>query len=203
MIKTVIFDIGRVLVDWDWENFVKKLYPDDEEKATAVGRSFFAHPCFVEFDRGVWQTREVLDKIIGDAPEYKDEILYTFSRMGETILVRDTTIPWIKSLKEQGLNVLYLSNYSVPMRDLSREKLKFTDYMDGGVFSCDVKMVKPDRNIYEYIIKKYGLVPEECIFIDDMEDNIATAINLGIHGIRYVTYEQAKSDMEKIINGCN
>lgn len=197
MIKTIIFDIGRVLVDWNWEEYLNNLF--DEDTAKAVGKSFFAHPSFPEFDRGVWSTEEVLERFISDAPQLKEEILYTFQRMGETIVPRETAIPWIKELKERGYQVLFLSNYCVPMLDKTRGKLEFLKYMDGGIFSCDVKMIKPDPDIYKCILDKYNLIPEECIFIDDMAENIAAAKSLGINAIQYLSYNQVREEMEKLL----
>lgn len=202
MIKTIIFDIGRVLVDWDWEEYVKKIIPD-EEKAIAVGRAFFASPYYIEFDRGVLTPDEVIDKITADNPQFKEEFKLVFSRYGESITLRDFAIPWIKSLKDRGFSVLYLSNYAVPMRNQTQDKLCFTKYTDGGIFSCDVKTVKPDRKIYELLLQKYNLKAEECIFIDDSPENVEGAVNVGINGIQYITYAQVCDDMEKIINGSN
>ncbi len=202
MIKTIIFDIGRVLVDWDWESYVKRIIPD-EEKAIAVGKGFFGSPYYIEFDRGVLTSDEVLGKIIADNPQFESEFRLVFSRYGESITLRDFVIPWIKSLKERGFKVLYLSNYAVPMRMQTAEQLRFTEFTDGGIFSCDVKTVKPDSKIYELLLKKYDLKAEECIFIDDTPENVRGAQNVGINGIQYITYEQVCDDMEKLINGSN
>lgn len=198
LIKTIIFDIGRVLVDWDWEDYLRRLFKD-EETVLNMGKAFFANPVFVEFDRGVWTTEEILAKFIEGAPQYEEEIRLTFSRMGETIRQREFACSWITSLKARGYQVLFLSNYSTQMRSANPQALSFIEYMDGGVFSCDVKMVKPDRGIYECIIDKYNLSPEECIFIDDNAENIEAANEIGIHGIQYLDYEQATRDMERII----
>ena len=48
----------------------------------------------------------------------------------------------------------------------------FFRYFDGGVVSADVKLSKPDIRIYRYILEKYDLKPEECLYIDDIEENI-------------------------------
>ena len=202
MIKAIIFDIGRVLVDWDWESYVKKVIPD-EEKAIAVGKAFFESPYYIEFDRNVFTTEEVLAKITADNPQYKAEFLKVFARYGESVVLRDFAIPWIESLKARGFKVLYLSNYAEPMRKQTGEQLRFREYTDGGIFSCDVKMVKPDHRIYELLLERYDLKAEECIFIDDSEINIQGAVDVGIYGVQYIDYEQVTNDMERIIDANN
>lgn len=197
MINTIIFDIGRVLVDWNWEEYLNNLF--DKDTAKAVGKAYFLHPDYNEFDRGVLTTEEILQRFIKTAPDIEKEIRICFSRMGETVVQRDTAIPWIKELKERGYRVLFLSNYSYQMRELNPEALSFIEYMDGGVFSCDVKLIKPDPEIYKCILDKYNLNPNECIFIDDNRDNIDTAKSLGINAIQYITYNQVREEMEKLL----
>ncbi len=197
MIKTIIFDIGRVLVDWDWEEYLRGLF--DEDTAKAVGEAYFMHPDYDEFDRGVLSTEEILQRFIKTAPNLEEEIRLCFSRMGETVVQREYAIPLIKELKEKGYQVLFLSNYSYQMREFNPEALSFIEYMDGGVFSCDVKMIKPDREIFECILEKYNLTPDECIFIDDNRNNIATANGLGIHGIVFESYNQVREEMGKLL----
>ena len=197
MIKTIIFDIGRVLVDWDWEEYLRGLF--DEDTAKAVGEAYFMHPDYNEFDRGVLSTEEILQRFIKTAPNLEREIRLCFSRMGETVIQREFVIPWIKELKEKGYQVLFLSNYSYQMREFNPEALSFVKYMDGGVFSCDVKMIKPDPEIYKCILDKYNLEPDECVFIDDNRDNIATAKSLGINAIQYLSYNQAREELEKLL----
>lgn len=198
MINTIIFDIGRVLVDWEWESFLSKSFTD-EDTIHIVGKHFFENPLLVEFDRGVLSTEEVLNQCISSAPEYAKEIRIAFDNIGECVKQRDFAIPWIKNLKKEGYKILFLSNYSRHLRNSNPNALSFINYMDGGIFSCDVKMVKPDRNIYEKIIDKYNLIPKECIFVDDNIDNIRTANEIGIHGIQYITHEQVVAEMKKLL----
>ena len=71
--------------------------------------------------------------------------------------------------------------------------------MDGGVFSCHIHAVKPKPAIYEYLLNKYHLKAEESVFFDDREVNVNAANALGIHGIVFSSYEQARDDLEHLI----
>ena len=71
--------------------------------------------------------------------------------------------------------------------------LDFLPHMDGGVFSCYVNLIKPDPAIYRCLLEMYGLKAEECLFIDDREDNVVAARKLGIQAERFENYEQARA----------
>ena len=77
--------------------------------------------------------------------------------------------------------------------------LDFLPLMDGGVFSCDVKLIKPDRRIYECITQKYNLIPNECVFIDDIERNVKAAKDFGFNAIQFMTLEQAQRDLNAML----
>ncbi len=77
----------------------------------------------------------------------------------------------------------------------NREALDFVPHMDGGIFSCDVNVIKPAADIYLKLIEKYDLKPEECIFIDDHKDNIAMARKCGMKGIVFRDRDQFEADL--------
>ena len=95
--------------------------------------------------------------------------------------------------------MLYLSNYSRYVMNLNPDVLDFLPLMDGGVFSCDVHLIKPDRRIYECIKEKYDLTPNECVFIDDIERNIDAAREFGFRAIQFITFEQAQKDLNDLL----
>ena len=183
MIDTVIFDIGNVLVDFDRIAYLTDLF-HDEETVDRVDYAIFRTGYWDDLDRGE-DTDEIFAKMLQAEPEYKDEITRAFDEVGACIVRCSYAIPWIKLLKSCGMRVLYLSNYSRHTMDSNPEALDFLPYMDGGIFSCDVRINKPDPRIYELLIKKYDLNPETCIYIDDKQTNVDVATNLGMKGMVY------------------
>lgn len=127
------------------------------------------------------------------------EIKEAFDRVGECVERRDWAIPFIDGLKEHGYNTYYLSNFSDHVMSSNREALDFVPHMDGGIFSCGVKVIKPASDIYTKLIEKYDLIPEECIFIDDHHDNIAMARKCGMKGILFESREQLEEDLEQAL----
>lgn len=197
MIRTVIFDIGRVLIGFEWDEYAKSLF--DEPVAATVTAATFGGPHWKEQDRGVLATEDIHNEMVRMAPEYESEIREVLDRVGECTTRQSYAIPWIDSLKERGYQVLYLSNYSDHVISKSTHALDFLSHMDGGVFSYKELCIKPDRQIYEVLFDRYGLDPGECVFIDDSAANIEAARELGMHGILFKNYEQASKELNELL----
>lgn len=191
MIKNIILDIGRVLVGFEWKEYIRGLF--DEETGQRVTDAIWKDGRWYELDRGVRSEEEILESFYQAEPELKGEIKETFDRVGECLIRYEHAIPWIEELKAQGYSVYYLSNYSEHLMRANPDVLDFLPYMDGGVFSCYVNLIKPDPAIYLCLLEKYGLKAEECLFIDDREENVAAARELGMQAVRFENYEQARA----------
>ena len=89
----------------------------------------------------------------------------------------------VQKLKAHGYCVYYLSNIPEDVLALLMER-DFQGLFDGGVASCEVHVNKPDPRIYQALLDKYGLKASESVFIDDRQDNVQAAFELGFVGIR-------------------
>ncbi len=187
-ITTVVFDVGNVLIRYDGRDFLKRLF--DEKTAAIVGDAMFGGKLWDELDRGVLPLKEIVGGFIERAPQYEAEIREAFERAGECIHKADYAIPWIKEVKQAGFGAYYLSNYSEHMLDRSTHALDFVPILFGGIFSCRVKMAKPEPDIYRCFLETYGKKPEECLFIDDLEANVRAAEAVGMHGWVFHGYEK-------------
>ena len=197
MIKTVVFDIGEVLIGFEWNDYVRSLF--DEETADKVTHAMFGSRYWHELDRAVLSEEEILELFYSIEPEYKAEIDEAFDRVGECVAKRDWVVPLIESIKEKGYQVLFLSNMSEHVIASNPEAFAFTEHMDGGIYSCHVKCIKPGAEIYEKLFEKYDLKPWECIFIDDTKANVDAAKKLGMKAIRYIDPEQLKMNIEQAL----
>ena len=142
----IIFDIGKVLIDFNYEDFVHSLF--DPEAAEAVIDATWHNPEWTELDRGVLSVEQVLQRFIAKAPEYEREIRIAFAKIGSCPKLKPTTVPMIKQLKAEGHKVFFLSNYFEYLIHAAPWALEFRQYMDGGVFSCFEHEVKPDAAIF-------------------------------------------------------
>ena len=196
-IKNIIFDIGNVLVDFSW----KKHYEDcgfDDQMVERLAKATVYSSDWNEYDRGVLTDEQIIDSFVENDPEIETEIRKTQEDFSGIILHRETSIPWIQALKEQGYQVLVLSNFSHRALKQCRDEMTFLDYVDGGILSYRENLIKPDPAIYQLLMERYDLNPEESIFIDDTPQNVEAARKLGIHGIEFHTREQVLQEMAEL-----
>ena len=201
MIRNIIFDIGNVLARFRW----KDLFVDlgfTGEKFERIAAATILHPTmWPEFDRSLMSDEEIIASCIARVPEYEKEIRKLFSHTELLVDEYPYSYGWIKDLKERGYKIYLLSNYGKTSFEaaVNHSRLSFMSLIDGGVISYEVQVVKPEPGIYEALIKKYNLVPEECVFLDDREENVKAAMNCGFHGIVVEGYEQAAKALNNIL----
>ena len=197
-INTVIFDIGGVMVGLGRLHFFEQ-FGYSPQMCERLLSSTMKSPHWKELDRGVLTDEEVIDRFVKDAPELETEIRRSMENVHGIVYRLETSIPWIEELRESGRRVLYLSNYSMKVANDNEDAMDFLSHMDGGLLSCDYKVIKPDPAFYMILIEKYGLEPSECVFLDDLEDNLAAARSLGIHTILVKDHEQAAADLNALL----
>ena len=196
MIKNVIFDIGNVLAAFAWKDYYKS-FGYEQEILERLAKATTLSPCWNEYDRGVLSDEEILQSFIANDSALEPQIRETLTRVHGLVTGFDYAIPWVKDLKAQGYRVYYLSNFAKTAREDCTDALGFLEYMDGGVFSYEVNLIKPDAAIYKCLLERYELKAEECIFFDDVEKNILAARAVGIHGVVFESKEQAMEELEK------
>lgn len=184
MVKNIVFDMGRVLIEYSPEDYVRN-YVSGDEDANCLLEAIFNAPDWIDNDRGSVTYDEYLARIKSRLPRH----LYSAAeQLWEHWIDYIQPIPetneLAKVLKQKGYELYLLSNVSVRYREF-RGKITSIPYFDGEFISADVLAIKPEREIYELFFKRFGLVPEECFFIDDNPDNIAAAKQLGMQGFRY------------------
>ncbi|MCR4655164.1 MAG: HAD family phosphatase [Lachnospiraceae bacterium] len=198
MIQNLIFDVGSVLIGYRWKEMLTLDFGIEESHAEELGHRLFEDPIWKYYDRGVVDTDELTDHY---CRLYPDDSA-TIKRMileGERMMVpRDTLWKRIEERKEQGFKIFILSNYSKFLFEKHTEPIPFMNTLDGMVISYEVHMLKPESGIYEHLLKKYSLVPEECLFFDDRLENVEAAEKMGIHSVQVTSEDMLIRELEKL-----
>lgn len=197
MIRNIIFDIGNVLTDFRWREFLQDK-GFDEAMIDRIARASVMSPYWNEFDRGEWEQDKIMAEFIKNDPEIEQELHIAYDNVRGMVTPRDYAIPWIKELKAKGYGVYYLSNFSYKAYVECADALDFLPYTDGGILSYRDKVIKPGKEIYDLLLSRYGLKAEESVFLDDTMKNVEAARAYGFYGICFRTKEQAEEELKKL-----
>ncbi len=193
-IDTVVFDIGNVLVDFAWKEFLEKK-GFDQVMVDRIAKASVYSDDWNEYDRGNLSTEEIIDRFVENDPGIEKELREAFTDLTDIVTKRERTIPWIKAIKAAGYKVLVLSNFSRQAVEGCREAMSFLDYVDGGILSYRDHVIKPGAEIYNLLTERYELVPSKTVFIDDTLVNVEAAQKLGWKGINFKSYEQVEDEL--------
>lgn len=181
MIRNILFDMGQVLIRFDRDYFMQRLGVSGEDK-TLLMREVFLSVEWVQMDRGTLCEAEAFQSISARLPQRLHDAAGKLIAMWDRpILEVDGMYELVKELKELGYGIYLLSNASIRQHEYW-PRIPASRFFDGKLISADVKVIKPQPEIYRLCLEKFGLNPEECFFIDDAPANIEGALCCGIAG---------------------
>ena len=176
-IDAVIFDIGNVLIEWQPERFYDAQIGPDRRRAMFAEIDLHGMNDLV--DRG-GDFREVIYAWAERHPAWRNEIRMWHDRWSE--LAGPTIAPSVailRALRANGVPVFALSNFGVGTFAVAERDYDFLGEFDRRFLSGEMRMAKPDSEIYAAVEAATGLVPERLLFVDDRMDNIAAAAARG------------------------
>lgn len=197
MIRNIVFDIGNVLTDFRWKEFLRDKGFDDA-MIDRIAKASVMSPFWNEFDRGEWDADKLMAEFVKLDPGIEKELHIAYDDIRGMVTRREYAIPWIQELKGKGFGVYYLSNFSYNAYVDCRDALDFIPYTDGGILSYQDRVIKPEEEIYKLLLSRYDLKAEECVFLDDTLRNVEAAEKLGFYGICFQTKEQAEAELRKL-----
>lgn len=184
MIKNIIFDIGNVILNFNLSD-VLPAFTDDEEEQKFILDNIINSPEWLGnalIDTGYIKKEDAIEIVKDRTNHTNDKLISDFwNNYNEYAVVDNNVIELIKKLKNNNYNIYLLSNINPYTHEFVKKSGLF-DIVNGYVLSYLEHQIKPYEGIYNTLIKRYNLIPEECLFIDDKEDNIITANKLGILG---------------------
>jgi 2-haloacid dehalogenase len=196
--SAVVFDVGNVLYDWNPRFLYERLIEDDRA-LDAFLRDVATREWHFQHDAGR-PFAETSAELSAAYPEFAEHIAIWGPRFSETI---PGMLPGMRELVQEldaaGVPLYAITNFSgefwIPFR--AREAAIFDRFRD-IVVSGDEKLVKPDAAIYRLALDRFGLKPDEAVFIDDREDNIAGAEAVGIPGLLFIDAPTLRRDLVRL-----
>ena len=198
LIHAIIFDFGGVLVNWDPHRVFNKYFSNDIQAID----NFLAEINFPAWnlsqDKGYPFAQAVVD-LSAQFPQYAHLIRAYDVEWEESIAgVIPGTVEILNRLKAAGYRLYGLTNWSAEKFSLVRHKYKVFELFDDIVVSGEVKLIKPDPAIFNLLLQKNRLRPEECLLIDDTEHNLNAARKMGFETIHFTSPARLESDLQQL-----
>jgi 2-haloacid dehalogenase len=196
-IKTIIFDLGGVLIDWNPAYVYLDVFDGDQKKM----QWFFDEICTMDWnenqDAGYPLAQATAD-LVKQFPEHENLIRMYYGRweemLGDSI---SGTVEILKKLIDNpNYNVVALTNWSAETFPIALKKFDFLHWFEGIVVSGTEQIRKPFSDIYQITLDRFKIDPKTAIFIDDNLRNIRGAEALGINGIQFTNPKQLANSLE-------
>ena len=196
--RKVIFDFGGVLLRWQPQEIIDAFYAEADLRGS-LSRNVFRHPDWIEMDRGTLAEDAAAQRFAARMNRPVEEMRGLLQLVRESLVPLPETIDLVHELAGRGVPLYGLSNMPASTFTYLRGRYDHWSLFRGIVISGEVKLVKPDPAIFEYISGQHQLEPSETIFIDDHSPNIQAAAKLGFHTILFRGVERCIRDLNKFL----
>ena len=177
--------MGGVLIEFN-PNHLLNLVLDNENDKQILLQEIFKSKEWKMMDKGELDEPQMYEIVSSRIPEHlKDKAHYLIYHWNEIATKYEDVSDYIQELKNRGYKIYLLSNASHRLLNEYWLSIKNHECFDGEVVSAFVGLLKPNKDIYEYLLDKFSLKPEECAFVDDSIPNVDGAIICGMQGIKY------------------
>ena len=182
MIDTIVFDMGGVLLDFGSHLFADRLHLSEDDRIL-LEQNLMRTVDWVRLDRGTITEEGAVRAVCERLPE----TLHTCVREVVTRWHARTLEPMegmadlLRELKEKGMHIYLLSNANLKLRSYF-PRIPGSECFDGLMVSAEERLLKPQHEIFEALLYRFGLKAEECFFVDDVPANVEGAAEAGLSG---------------------
>jgi 2-haloacid dehalogenase len=182
--SAAVFDLGGVLIDWNPRHLYRKLFQREAEM-----EHFLGNICTTE-----WNQQQDAGRTFAKAcaalklahPSKAEMIDVWFERFDEMMAGPIAgTVDILAELREREVPIYALSNWSAETFPFAQRRFEFLQWFRAIFLSAEVHLVKPDPRIFHCFCERFALIPEQIIYIDDLQHNVEVASRIGMHGIRF------------------
>jgi putative hydrolase of the HAD superfamily len=197
-VKNVIFDLGGVVIEWSPDRILETCYADPQMRAI-MKTALFLHPDWLQLDRGTLSEAQALVRLKDRTGRPAPELEGLLAAVRASLHTKSDTVALLARLHERGVPLYCLSNMSSATFQYLRQRHSFWGVFRGIVISGDIKMMKPEREIFEFLFSRYGLCATESVFVDDHAANIDAARSLGLRTVWFKNAGQCEIELEEIL----
>ncbi len=191
MIKNIVLDVGGVIFDDSKQNIQKLLNKNcDNIYKIAYGSGF--KKCLL----GEISVQEHINSL-KDEKDFNDisYILKKENLIKSYPLIKNN-FEYIKDLRKRGYKLFLLTNITEDSYNYINELININEKFDGGIYSYQEHLIKPDYDIYNLLINRFNLNKDETIFFDDKEKNVKAANEVGIKSYVFTSINDIESNLE-------
>lgn len=194
----VIFDFGGVLLRWQPQEIIDAFYAEEDLRGS-LSLNVFRHPDWLEMDRGSLADAAAAHRFAARMNRPVQEMQALLQLVKESLVPLPETVELVRELAGRGIPLYGLSNMPASTFSYLRGRYGHWKLFQGIVISGEVKLIKPDPAIFEYICLQHQLKPSETIFVDDHSPNIEAAENLGFRTILFRDAKRCAQDLNTLL----
>lgn len=198
MIKNLIFDFGKVLVNYDFDAIVDTFFDNPQE--LAAFKAAIVRPDFIDMcDKEDIPFYDIVCNAKNQYPQWERELHMFYDHyldfvIGEVDGMRNV----LNKYRALGYKLYGLTNWCSVVHQVI-EKFDILQLLDGRVISSEEHLIKPDPAIYQCLLDRFHLRPDECVFADDKPANIEGAKSVGMHAILFHDAQQYEKELQRLL----
>jgi putative hydrolase of the HAD superfamily len=202
----IVFDFGAVLFTWRPLELVAESFPELAPTPAQAGHwahQVFGHADWHAFDRGIASIGETIDRTVTRLGLERTALTHLVESIGERLVPMADTVTVLRRLQALRAQQLALGDGALKLYFLSNTRTlerthDFLQGFDGGIFSGDVLLIKPEPAIYKLLQNRYAMDPTKTVFIDDLLTNVHAAQAQGWQGIHFQSAAQLAVELQKL-----
>jgi putative hydrolase of the HAD superfamily len=197
-VRNVIFDLGGVLLEWNPDKILQRFYPDPLLR-TLLKDELFLHPEWRALNRGTLSEAQLLERVSKRSGRPPAELAALLDSIRESLVTKPDTVALLRSLHRRGVPLYCLSDMPVSIYAHVRLRHDFWDAFRGIVISGEVRMMKPEREVFEHLLSRYRLEPRQSVFVDDFPSNVDGARAVGLNAIQFRDAAQCERELNTML----
>lgn len=194
----IVFDIGNVICEWNPQKLVATVFSCEKDRIEAIEK-IIGHEDWLKLDKGTLSLDEAISRAARRCHISEEGVKKLYEETPRSLVPIPATINVIMDLSKKGYSLYVLSNMHEHAFDYLFTTYDIWSYFSGIVISSQIKSIKPEPEIFEYLFRTYNLIPNKTVFLDDMEQNIEAAEKFGMKTILVKDPFQIKKDLFPMI----